>query len=240
MKRHIMISLLLALALLLCACSAPLEGTIVLENPGAADTEDAQGADAAESTADAAASAPDTPDAPQKTARTADFLPTPYAESYSPMDIDFDYPSFDVKADSETFTGEPFNAAEAYANANLTVLNIWTTSCPICVEAMPVWEELSREYAGSGVQFVGVCADAQAREGAAFEMASDIIVDRGLSYPQLLASEELIEKLLASVMYVPTTYFIDSEGNTVSSMLVGYADKESMVNVIETMVAHLV
>ena len=176
--------------------------------------------------------------AAKETAQTS-FAPSPYAQSYTPMDIDFTYPSYDFKADTEDFDGQAFNAAQEYAKARMTVLTVWSTTCSVCVRMMPIWEELSRDYAGSGVNFVGICGDAQDRESEAYELAAQIAQSEGLSYRQLITNDTAMEKILSNVMYLPTVFFLDSQGNTISSFLVGYADKESMVNVIETMLAHI-
>ncbi len=42
----------------------------------------------------------------------------------------------------------------------ILVINFWATWCAPCREEMPYFSRLSKEYAGKGVQFVGISADA--------------------------------------------------------------------------------
>jgi thiol-disulfide isomerase/thioredoxin len=55
--------------------------------------------------------------------------------------------------------GKP-HGLEAY-KGRVLVVNFWASWCGPCVREMPALAELSRQYAGKGVQFIGIGVDSQ-------------------------------------------------------------------------------
>ena len=60
--------------------------------------------------------------------------------------------------DSQTLEGEEVTE-EIFANADLTMVNIWGTFCGPCISEMPDLGEIADEYAEKGVQIVGIVSD---------------------------------------------------------------------------------
>jgi thiol-disulfide isomerase/thioredoxin len=56
-------------------------------------------------------------------------------------------------------TGKPHGLA-AY-KGHVLVVNFWASWCGPCVREMPLLTDLSRQYAGKGVQFVGIGVDSE-------------------------------------------------------------------------------
>ena len=54
---------------------------------------------------------------------------------------------------------------EVFADADLTVINIWGTFCGPCIQEMPDLGALSQEYAEKNVQFIGLVGDAFDSQG---------------------------------------------------------------------------
>jgi hypothetical protein len=78
---------------------------------------------------------------------------------------------------AETLDGSEFSP-ETLAAADLTVLNIWQTTCPPCIREMPELAELERELPDR-VRFVTWCLD-----GAyAAEETRSILSEAGLEEP---------------------------------------------------------
>lgn len=119
---------------------------------------------------------------------------------------------------------------EIFAQADLTMVNIWGTFCSPCIKEMPELGELAKEYADKGVQIVGIIADI---EEAGDEIVQMIIDKTGADYTHIVASEDLKKNLLNRTQAVPTTYFVDKEGNIVGTPLEGARDKETWKGVIE-------
>ena len=123
-----------------------------------------------------------------------------------------------------------------FANADLTMLNVWATFCGPCLQEMPDLGELSEEYADKGVQIVGVVSDVGDSE-ADMQTVRDIIDSTGADYVHLLPSAEMQSGLLADMMYVPTTLFFDRNGNQINGEIVGSKSKADWEAVIDRMLS---
>ncbi len=62
---------------------------------------------------------------------------------------------FDLQFNDYGGTPYPFSQWKG----KILVINFWATWCAPCREEMPYFSRLSKEYAGKGVQFVGISAD---------------------------------------------------------------------------------
>ncbi len=131
--------------------------------------------------------------------------------------------------ESTDFEGNQING-KVFEKADLTVLNIWATYCNICIEEMPVWEELAQEYEGKGVQIIGLPADANSEEAVA--AAKEIAKKTGVSYPQMMPSDSLINLYLNQVTAVPETVFVDGKGQVIKS-IAGAQGKEEWKAMID-------
>ena len=68
------------------------------------------------------------------------------------------------------------------------------------------------------VTLIGLVSDVN--EGGDVSAAQKILSDTGVEFVNLLSSNSLIP-LLSMSQYVPTTYFVDSEGKMVGDPIVG-------------------
>ena len=122
-----------------------------------------------------------------------------------------------------------------FANAKLTVVNIWGTFCGPCIQEMPYLGELSAELANDGVQLVGLICDVTDLEGNVYpeqvKEAKNIVEMTGAAYAHIIPSKDLSE-ILQNTMYVPTTYLVDAEGRILGEPLVGSRTKEDWKSVI--------
>ena len=118
---------------------------------------------------------------------------------------------------AETLDGSEFSP-ETLAAADLTVLNIWQTTCPPCIREMPELAELERELPDR-VRFVTWCLD-----GAyAAEETRSILTDAGFEGTTIIAADGDLMTFLQTVQYTPTTVFIDREGNLIGEPVIGAA-----------------
>lgn len=93
---------------------------------------------------------------------------------------------------------------------NLTVIDFWATWCQPCVRSLPKLVELSREFEGDGVQFVGISIDSPRNISKIKPFASSM----GITYPVLMdPSGELMGEL--NVTAVPTLLIVDKDLNIV-------------------------
>ena len=177
-----------------------------------------------------AAPAPAAPAAPTQT--SSDTEPTTPAE---PADSSVDRPSFG-EFSAPGLDGEDYTQ-ELFANADLTMVNIWGTFCGPCIREMPDLGELSAEYADKGFQVVGIVVDAASRLGGydkgIVSAAEDIVTETGAAYTHLLPSEDLIGIKLSQVQSIPETIFVDKNGDIVGKSIIGSKSKEEWQQTID-------
>ncbi len=125
---------------------------------------------------------------------------------------------------------------EIFAQADLTVVNVWATYCGPCINEMPYLGELAEEYDSSKVQIVGIPTDVYNQEY--LDYALSLINETGADYTHLLMSEELYNWGLTDIQYVPTTFFVNSEGEILDSV-VGSMSKEDWKALIDEKLASL-
>lgn len=92
--------------------------------------------------------------------------------------------------------------------------------------------ELQKEYAGTGVQFLGVVTDIYKWGGQTGETANQYISSTGAEYPQVGSTTALTQNL----SYIPATHIYDSSG-TMIAKLTGEHTRQEMINIIETLMA---
>lgn len=137
--------------------------------------------------------------------------------------------------DTQTLDGEAVTE-EIFADADLTMVNIWGTFCGPCISEMPDLGEISREYADRGFQIVGLLSDV---EEPGNETALEIVNETGADYTHLVASQDLIENVLQYVSAVPTTVFVDKDGNMVGEVYSGARDKNTWELIINQYLAEV-
>ena len=126
-------------------------------------------------------------------------------------------------------------SSSIFSESKLTMINVWATYCNPCLQEMPDLGELSGEYDSGEFQIIGVISDVQ--EGAdqdTLDKAYSLIEQTGADYPHLLLNESLYEAMLTEVTAVPTTFFFDSNGMVLDT-LVGSRDKDEWKEIIDAL-----
>lgn len=107
-----------------------------------------------------------------------------------------------------------------FSEKDLTVLNIWGTFCGPCIGEMPELGEWAKEMPDN-VQIVGLIIDINGEEDTEHrDLAIDITQQAGVEFTNLIANMDFAP-ILKDVVGVPTTLFIDGEGNLVGDPIVG-------------------
>ncbi len=134
-------------------------------------------------------------------------------------------------SDSIVFEGTDMEgnavSSEVFSDSKLTMVNVWATYCNPCLNEMPGLGELAGEYDPDNFQIIGIISDVQ--EGTDQEMtdlAADLIAQTGADYTHLLLNESLYYSLLTDVTAVPTTFFIDTNG-VILDTVVGSMEKSA-------------
>ena len=114
---------------------------------------------------------------------------------------------------------------QIFAGHKLTILNFWEPWCGPCVSEMPDLQRFSQEYAGKGVQVIGVFATPDADEEV------QAVLDKtGVTYPILRYTSEFD---FLQTGYVPTTVIIGSSGNILMEPFSGAMDYDGWTALIE-------
>ena len=127
---------------------------------------------------------------------------------------------------------------EIFADYELTMVNLWTTTCNYCIMEMPDLEAIRAELQKKGVKFniVGMCLDVN-QGGSVDEKKLDkvktIISKTGIQYDTLIPDDVLWNGRLKGVNAFPETFFVDKNGNIVGETYVGSntkADWQEIIN----------
>ena len=135
---------------------------------------------------------------------------------------------FQLTFTANDLEGNPVDQS-VFANAKLTMLNVWATFCAPCINEMPDLGELAAQ-GGTDYQIIGVCSDLDGSDEMLAE-ARDLVAQTGADYLHLQPAESLYPVLTATSS-VPVTFFFDSEGKVVGSGLLGAQDKETWAQVL--------
>lgn len=125
---------------------------------------------------------------------------------------------------------------DVFKEADLTMVNVFTTWCTPCVEEIPYLQELSEEMKEKGVNILGIVADVWENGSVNEELlakANEIAEKTKADYPMLLANEALYQGPLKNITAYPTTFFVDSEGNITGETYLGGRDKDGWTKIIE-------
>lgn len=116
---------------------------------------------------------------------------------------------------ADTLDGGEFTMEDVKA-ADLTVINVWGTFCPPCLEEMPELAKLEKSLPDN-VKLVTYCIDGAEER----QEAEEIIEETGFEGVVMISQDGGLDDLLDQSEYVPTTYFIDSSGNMAADPVVG-------------------
>ena len=113
-----------------------------------------------------------------------------------------------------------------FEGKSLVMLNFWEPWCGPCVSEMPDLQKISEEYADKGLLIVGVYSTVSGTQ--------DIVDSLGISYPVILNCTAFDQFVTG---YVPTTVFVDAEGNVLSEPIVGSRNYEGWKEIIDSLMA---
>lgn len=115
-----------------------------------------------------------------------------------------------VTLDGGSFTQEDIR------DKDLTILNIWGTYCGPCVREMPDLASFAQALP-ENVQFITVCVDV----GNDPSTAEAILQQAGYEGITLVDGDGDFAALMSSIQVLPTTIFVDAEGNLVGDAIQG-------------------
>ncbi len=112
-------------------------------------------------------------------------------------------------------SGNEVTSEELFAGHKVTMLNLWATWCGPCRGELGELGKLAREFEKQGCQIVGVCLDG----AEAGREAKALLKENGADFLNLVCTDDIEDQLFT--LYVPTSFFVDSEGNLLGDPIVG-------------------
>ncbi len=146
--------------------------------------------------------------APTTVPTTATFiLPTNVLTTASTTTVQRTRPTYGQKFSFSTtdINGKAVSLAD-YSYADVIMVNMWEPWCGPCVREMPDLQRLYEKYKGRGFLILGAFQDDDSS-------AKEIIDEIGITYPVIKRTSEFAR---FGTQYVPTTFFIDGNGNVLS------------------------
>ncbi|MGB8510896.1 MAG: TlpA disulfide reductase family protein [Pyrinomonadaceae bacterium] len=116
----------------------------------------------------------------------------------------------------QTLRRERFRLADY--NGKIVVINIWASWCGPCRQETPEMEEISREYAKRGVEFVGLTAEDPASAGG---RVSAFVRDSKVSYRIGWIDRTTANALMNGRNVIPQTFVVRGDGR-ILRRFVGY------------------
>ena len=127
-----------------------------------------------------------------------------------------------------------------FAGSKLTLINAWATYCPPCVDEIPDLAKLDQEI--EDFQVLGILIDAGVKgfaDEANLDLGKEILSDSGVKYTNILPDLQIINKFLANVYAVPTSIFVDENGQKVGEEIVGSKSYDDWKTEIEAKLAEV-
>lgn len=144
------------------------------------------------------------------------------------------FESFDMKGNKVDYT--------ALQGKKLTMVNAWATFCGPCIREMPDLQRISKEYSKKDFQIIGLVVDVAVDKNGTpanenlYAEAEKVIKDTGVKYVNILLSDSLISSEAGSIYSIPTTYFLDENGNQVGKTYVGSRSYEDWCTIIDGLI----
>ena len=123
-----------------------------------------------------------------------------------------------VKFKTKTLEGKEIDSS-IFKDSKLTMINVWGTFCTPCIAELSDLQKLSEEVKSQNVNVIGIVSDTPDKDNE--ELAKEILSNKGVTYTNIIPDETIINNILEKIALVPTTLFVDSEGNVVGDLIVG-------------------
>lgn len=118
------------------------------------------------------------------------------------LDLDEPAPDFTLKSNQDK------NIRLGDLHGEVVMINFWATWCGPCVQEMPLLDELYKKYEDAGFTLLGINVE----DMDDTEKVNEMVEELQVSFPILYDIESIASELY-SVDAMPSTIFVDREGN---------------------------
>lgn len=141
-----------------------------------------------------------------------------------------------IEFETKTIDGKKIDSS-IFQEYKLTMVNVWATFCGPCIEEMPDIQNLYDEMKNENINVVGIISDTPDDENEL--LAKKILDKKGVKYMNIIPDKKLNKGILKDISGVPTTIFVDSEGNMVGEPIISSRSKEEYKKEIDKILENL-
>ena len=148
-----------------------------------------------------------------------------------------------VKLEGTDFDGNAL-PEDLLAKDGVTMVNVWATFCNPCLAEMSHLEELNNEFKAEGKNFkvIGIAADILNDKGEINEdslaLAKEILSKIGVTYQNMIPSNDLQNDTLSKVTAYPTSFFLNEDGKVIKTVM-GATTKEDWTRIANELIESL-
>jgi thiol-disulfide isomerase/thioredoxin len=111
------------------------------------------------------------------------------------------------------------------------IINFWATWCPPCIEEIPEFIKMQKQYGDKGVQFIGIAIEER-------EPVADYLKSIAINYPILIGGIDataLSQQMGNVINAVPFTVVVNREGQIIHQQPGPFSD-EQMLKIITPLI----
>ena len=128
-------------------------------------------------------------------------------------------------------------SSDLYSNNKITMINIWGTFCGPCIREMPDLAKLSEENKSKGVEIIGIpidIIDDWGKLDSRLKADALMIIEKtGVKYKNVVPTVPMFQTMLRGIQAVPTTFFVDKNGNQIGTAYLGSRGQKDWQKIID-------
>ena len=125
-----------------------------------------------------------------------------------------------------------------FSEADVTLVNLWYNDDGASEEQMKKMEEFNKKLEAKGARVLGLNTEITTLEDKEkIDEAKEMLKKQGATYKNIIAdtSEDEIQNFLANIQTSPASLLVSKEGAIVSAILEGPLSDEDMENILKTL-----
>jgi len=119
---------------------------------------------------------------------------------------------------------------DIFKDYKVTMINLWATWCSPCVREIPDLAKLHASMLPAGTNMMSICIDANDDP----QSAKEILSAASARFTTLVPNNDLTP-FLNSITSMPTTIFVDSQGNVIGKPIIGVPGREPAEVYVKTL-----
>ena len=140
------------------------------------------------------------------------------AKLYAPIDPDAGIIGRTISFETTDLDGNTVTSDDLFKNNEITMVNLWGTWCPNCVNEMEELARIHTRLQEKGCGVVGIEWERQPIETMKDEVLA-FLEEKGVNYPSVIMPED--NEIFNQVTGYPTTFFVDSTGKILTFPIAG-------------------